>query len=127
MDLNTEIARNVTAALAEDVGSGDLTAQLAPDVPDASAHVVCRQAAVLCGTAWFDACVHRLDPAARVAWPGRYGSPEDTRGEAKWRGTGIRTEDDVLVTRDAPKVLTAKLARSSDEIEAFLADARATA
>jgi len=68
MDLNTEIARNVTAALAEDVGNGDLTAQLAPDVPDASAHVVCRQAAVLCGTAWFDACVHRLDPAAQVAW-----------------------------------------------------------
>lgn len=68
MDLKTEIERNVTAALAEDVGSGDLTAQLAPDVPDASAHVVCRQPAVLCGTAWFDACVWRLDPAARVAW-----------------------------------------------------------
>lgn len=68
MELITEIERNVTAALAEDVGSGDLTAKLAPDVPDARAHVVCRQPAVLCGTAWFDACVRRLDPAARVTW-----------------------------------------------------------
>jgi nicotinate-nucleotide pyrophosphorylase (carboxylating) len=68
MNLAAEIERNVTAALAEDVGSGDLTAQLAPDVPDAHAHVVCRQQAVLCGTAWVEACVRRLDPAARVAW-----------------------------------------------------------
>jgi nicotinate-nucleotide pyrophosphorylase (carboxylating) len=37
-------------------------------VPDARAHVVCRQHAVLCGTAWFEACVRRLDPAAHVAW-----------------------------------------------------------
>lgn len=68
MDLTTEIASNVTAALAEDVGSGDLTAQLAPDVPDARAHVVCREAAILCGTAWFEACVRRLDPAATLEW-----------------------------------------------------------
>ncbi|MDH4149116.1 MAG: carboxylating nicotinate-nucleotide diphosphorylase [Betaproteobacteria bacterium] len=68
MDLTTEIESNVTAALAEDVGSGDLTAQLAPDVPDARAHVVCREAAILCGTAWFEACVRRLDPAATLEW-----------------------------------------------------------
>ncbi len=68
MDLTTEIASNVTAALAEDVGSGDLTAQLTPDVPDARAHVVCRETAILCGTAWFEACMRRLDPAAKLAW-----------------------------------------------------------
>ena len=68
MNLANEIERNVTAALAEDVGSGDLTAQLTPDRPDAQAHVVCRQPAVLCGTAWFDACVLRLDSKARVTW-----------------------------------------------------------
>ena len=42
MNLNNEIERNVAAALAEDVGNGDLTAQLTPDRPDACAHVVCR-------------------------------------------------------------------------------------
>ncbi len=73
MKLASEIERNATAALAEDVGSGDLTAQLAPDVPDAQATVISRQQAVLCGTAWFDACLLRLDPRARVRWHARDG------------------------------------------------------
>lgn len=73
MDLAAEIERNVTAALAEDVGSGDLTAQLAPDVSDARAHVLCRQDAVLCGTAWFETCVRKLDPSARIVWLAREG------------------------------------------------------
>ena len=53
--------------------------------------------------------------------PGLYVSSDDTSVDAKWRGIGIRTEDDVLVTRGAPKVLTGKLARSADEIEAWMA------
>lgn len=68
MILASEIERNVTAALAEDVATGDLTAQLTPDAPDAQAHIICREDAVLCGTAWFAACVQRLDPAARLHW-----------------------------------------------------------
>jgi nicotinate-nucleotide pyrophosphorylase (carboxylating) len=67
MDLTQEIERNVTAALAEDVAGGDLTALLAPDRP-ARARVICREDAVLCGSAWFDACILRLDPQARIAW-----------------------------------------------------------
>jgi Xaa-Pro aminopeptidase len=53
--------------------------------------------------------------------PGLYVSPDDTTVDAKWRGIGIRTEDDVLVTRDEPQVLTDDLARSADEIEALMA------
>ena len=53
--------------------------------------------------------------------PGLYIPPDDTRVAAKWRGIGIRTEDDVLVTKDGHKVLTGKLARSADEIEALMA------
>lgn len=68
MDLSTAIEQNVSAALAEDVGHGDLTAQLAPDRPGAGAHVICRQDAILCGTAWFEACITRLDPAAAIRW-----------------------------------------------------------
>lgn len=67
MDLASEIERNVTAALAEDIGNGDLTAQLTPDAP-AQVTVISRQRAVLCGTAWFDACIRRLDPAAQLRW-----------------------------------------------------------
>lgn len=72
MTLQQEIERNVSAALAEDVGGGDLTAMLAPDRP-ARARVISRQPAVLCGSAWFDACIRRLDPAARIEWQRRDG------------------------------------------------------
>jgi Xaa-Pro aminopeptidase len=53
--------------------------------------------------------------------PGLYVAPDDKSVAARWRGIGIRTEDDVLVTRDGGKVLTDKLARSADEIEALMA------
>ena len=59
--------------------------------------------------------------------PGLYIAPDDTSVAAKWRGIGIRTEDDVLVTDDGHRVLTDALARSSDEIEAFMADSRRAA
>lgn len=68
-----EIARNVDAALAEDVGAGDLTAALVPAARVARATVLAREAGVLCGRAWFDACVQRLDPAAQVAWSAEEG------------------------------------------------------
>jgi len=66
--LAAEISRNVTAALTEDVGAGDLTASLVPGDRQVKATVISREAGVLCGTAWFDECVRRLDPAARVVW-----------------------------------------------------------
>ncbi|MGV7166294.1 aminopeptidase P N-terminal domain-containing protein [Xanthomonas citri] len=53
--------------------------------------------------------------------PGLYVSADDTSVEAKWRGIGIRTEDNVLITTDGHRVLTDALARSADEIEAEMA------
>ena len=53
--------------------------------------------------------------------PGLYIPLDDTSVAAKWRGIGIRTEDDVAITRDGHEVLTGELARSADEIEAFMA------
>ena len=53
--------------------------------------------------------------------PGLYIPVDDTSVAAKWRGIGIRTEDDVAITADGHEVLTAGLARSADEIEAFMA------
>lgn len=66
--LAAEIQRNVDAALAEDIGAGDLTADLVPGERQAEATVICREPGVLCGTAWFDECVRRLDPTATVRW-----------------------------------------------------------
>ena len=66
--LAAEIARNVDAALAEDIGPGDLTASLVPLEHVARATVISREAGVLCGGAWFDRCIRILDPAAEIVW-----------------------------------------------------------
>ena len=71
--LAAEIERNVLAALAEDIGSGDLTALLIPAGHNSRGIVITREDAVLCGAAWFDACFQRLDPASRVVWHARDG------------------------------------------------------
>lgn len=66
--LRIEIQNNVARALAEDVGTGDLTALLVADSTDARGRVISRETAVICGTAWFDATFAALDREARVEW-----------------------------------------------------------
>jgi nicotinate-nucleotide pyrophosphorylase (carboxylating) len=67
IQLGAEVERNVLSALAEDIGSGDLTALLTPS-KQARGIVITREDAILCGTAWFDACFLRLDANARIEW-----------------------------------------------------------
>ncbi len=73
LQLAAEIERNVLAALAEDIGGADLTALLTPYGRAARGTVVSREEAVLCGSAWFDACLRRLDPQAAIRWQFRDG------------------------------------------------------
>ncbi len=61
------VAADVAAALAEDIGSGDVTAALLPDAADI-AYLLCKQDAVVCGRPWFDACHRALDPDVRIDW-----------------------------------------------------------
>ncbi len=61
------ITANVAAALAEDIGSGDVTAALLPDGPDI-AYLLCKEDAVICGRPWFDACHRALDPGVHIDW-----------------------------------------------------------
>ncbi|MBZ0093004.1 MAG: carboxylating nicotinate-nucleotide diphosphorylase [Sulfuricellaceae bacterium] len=68
MDIASAIEQNIAAALAEDIGSGDLTAQLIPAGQSATASVICRQKAILCGRPWFEACFRRLDPQVEFIW-----------------------------------------------------------
>jgi len=53
--------------------------------------------------------------------PGLYVAPDDRTVAERWRGIGIRIEDDVVVTRDGNEVLTAAVPRDADEIETLLA------
>src|SRR5688500_4505930 len=61
------IEAEVAHALAEDIGSGDVTASLLPDEPDI-AYLLCKEDAVVCGRPWFDACHRALDPDVRIDW-----------------------------------------------------------
>ncbi len=72
-DLTAEIEANARRALAEDIGSGDITAQLIPAERMAHATVITRESAVICGTAWVDAVFRQLDPRVAVHWQVRDG------------------------------------------------------
>ena len=53
--------------------------------------------------------------------PGIYIAPDNRKVAKKWRGIGIRIEDDVLVTRKGHKVLSKDVPKDADEIEALMA------
>jgi nicotinate-nucleotide pyrophosphorylase (carboxylating) len=76
-DLQTAIQTNVSAALDEDIGlnatPGDLTARLIPADTQGQARVITREAAVLCGAAWFDACFAAIDESVEIKWQARDG------------------------------------------------------
>jgi len=62
------ISAQVRAVLLEDVGSGDLTAGLLPADQRSTVEVITREAAVLCGCAWFEEVFRQLDPAVELSW-----------------------------------------------------------
>ena len=61
------VQSDVTLALAEDIGTGDVTAALLPDTEEC-AYLLCKQEAVIAGRPWFDACHLALDPHVRIDW-----------------------------------------------------------
>ena len=60
--------RNINDALLEDIGKGDWTAMLVPDDGTVTAKLIVRQEAVLCGQAWFEGCLKKLDSSAQIKW-----------------------------------------------------------
>lgn len=66
--LAEEIRDSAARLLAEDVGPGDITAQLVPEKQMARARVITREAAVLCGVAWVDELFRRLDARVALHW-----------------------------------------------------------
>ncbi len=73
-ELPSDLGRQVEAALAEDIGGGDLTAALVPAAQRVRGRVITRAAAVLCGQAWADETFRRLDPLVRLTWHAQDGA-----------------------------------------------------
>lgn len=59
---------NIQTALAEDVGTGDVTGLLVPEKESVKARVIVREEAVLCGAPWFEGVMKQLDAHIRIEW-----------------------------------------------------------
>lgn len=68
------VEADVARALAEDLGDGDVTAELLPEAPDL-AYLLCKQDCVVAGRPWFDACHRALDAGVRIDWHCAEGDP----------------------------------------------------
>lgn len=133
MDLASEIERNVAAALAEDVGGGDLTAPLTPASKTVRAAVTCRKEAVICGQAWFEATIRRLDPAVKVAWTVAEGAPVpagtqvcSVNGNARALLTAERVALNFLQTLSGVATVTRRYVEAIAGTRARIVDTRKT-
>ena len=109
----TYVRQTVATALLEDVGSGDLTAQLIPADRVARSSVITREDAVLCGTAWFDEVFGQIDARVRVTWSVRDGERVRAdqqlctlEGPARSLLTGERTALNFLQSLSATATVT---------------------
>ena len=112
--LGAAIQKNVADALAEDVGSGDLTASLVPETSNASASIFARENAVMAGRPWVDEVYAQLDADIRIEWQQDDGDRIDENtvlceieGPARAVLTGERTALNFLQTLSATATATA--------------------
>lgn len=64
----SQIAADVARALSEDIGSGDITAELIPSSQIAQATIITREHAIICGCAWATETFHQVDPTIQIEW-----------------------------------------------------------
>ncbi|MFV1973123.1 MAG: carboxylating nicotinate-nucleotide diphosphorylase [Thiohalobacterales bacterium] len=131
--LDKELLEGVRTALAEDIGSGDITAALVPEYTTTTATVVCREAAVLCGMAWFNAVFAELDTGIIVDWQARDGDrlgPDQhictVTGAAAPILTGERTALNFLQTLSGTATLARRYADAVSGLPVKILDTRKT-
>lgn len=128
-----DVAETVRRALAEDVGGGDATAALIEPDRMARARVIAREAAVLCGRAWFDEVFRQLDARARIDWHARDGDRIDAdaivcvlEGPARALLTGERAALNFLQTLSGVATLARRYADAVAGTGATVLDTRKT-
>lgn len=132
-DLAAQVASDVQRALAEDVGSGDLTAELVPAERQATATIICRESAVICGRPWVDEVLRQVAPGAQVNWlvdeggrcePGQ--KIVEITGSARELLTAERTCLNFMQTLSAVATKTAKYVKEVAGTRAAILDTRKT-
>lgn len=131
--LPDDIAGCVQRALAEDIGSGDLTATLIDANARAAAQVIAREEAVLCGSAWFEEVFRQLDAGIRVSWHAQDGDAIHAshvlcRLEGRARGllSGERTALNFLQTLSGTATTARRYAEAVKNTRAVILDTRKT-
>jgi nicotinate-nucleotide pyrophosphorylase (carboxylating) len=126
------VAADVARALAEDIGSGDVTAALLADAAD-SAYLLCKEDAVIAGRPWFDACHRALDPQVRIDWRVQEGERAKAgtvlailAGRARALVTAERTALNFLQTLSGTATTTAAYVGAIRGTQARILDTRKT-
>ena len=127
------ILSQVCQALEEDIGSGDVTAQLIPANGVAHAQLICRDDAVICGCDWFDTTFAQLDANIKIEWHVKDGdkvTPNtllcQMHGNARHILSGERVALNFLQTLSATATLTAKYVDSIHHTTTKILDTRKT-
>lgn len=131
--LKTYIEESVRGALAEDIGSGDLTARLVPEEQQAKARVIVRTDAVICGQSWFNEVFTQLDSAVTVNWHVAEGAVVNAggtlcelQGPARPILTGERTALNFLQTLSATATAAQAFMKAVEGTNAKILDTRKT-
>lgn len=127
------IQQNVRNALAEDVGNGDLTATLIPESDRASACVICREPAILCGIPWFEEVFNQLEYHGIIRWEceeGEWVSSNQTichlQGNTRALLTGERTALNFLQTLSGTATQARRYADAVKSTNTKILDTRKT-
>jgi len=131
--LDEGLLHTVRIALAEDIGSGDITAVLVPEHQTAQATVISREPAIVCGMAWFNAVFSELDSRVDIDWLVRDGDAVHSdqalcklSGPARALLSGERTALNFLQTLSATATLSHRYAETVADLPVRILDTRKT-
>ena len=132
-DAKNTIRDDVSRALEEDIGDGDVTASLFDIDQFHDATVICREVAILCGQHWFNETFRQLDPAIEISWLINDGEPIDKdatictiQGKAQAILTGERVAINFLQTLSGTATLTHRYVQRISGTNARILDTRKT-
>ncbi len=131
--LKTDITRSVRDALTEDIGSGDITAELIDQNTQYHATVITRENAILCGVDWVNESFNQLDPSVDITWAAKDGDriePNQTlftvKGSARSILTAERTALNFLQLLSGTATLCDRYASMVQHTKVKLLDTRKT-
>lgn len=130
---HSEIRHLVQLALCEDIGDGDITAQLIPADTQVTARIIARESGVLCGSAWADEVFRQIDESVELRWleqDGQHFKQDqilvEIRGDARAIMTAERSALNFLQTLSATATQTANLVKLVSHTDVTILDTRKT-